>query len=239
MLSTIPLKNDASDVKVAVNEIFMGKTEPVSNPINEEQIVKPLTFHSDDAHLGVKLQDFSKYFSFINTITNEIDTVSIQDIMKVVSDNDQFLPNITGPKYTNAKYFIEKYIYNKKILDYTESSFMGDIELVMKLVCLTDGYIKNDLYNDVTKTASAYTIASRIRMFGIELYKYTLNVIKSLLTMVDSSRIVTKLQNYSVSVVYKLMLLINDQLDDIIDDNKELKHIIKSAFYTKQNIDQI
>lgn len=239
MLSTIPIKNDAQNdaINVPVNEIFMEQTKPIE--VRPDIVIKPINvpYKTDDSHLAVKLSDYSKEFSFVNTITNTIDMVSIYDIMKTVSDNDQFMPNISGPKYTNAKYFVEKYIYNKKLLDYTESSFMGDIELIMKLVFLTDNYIQNDLYNDIMKTSSAHMIASRIRMFAIDLYKYALSVIKMLLSMITKSHVITKLQNYSVCVVYKLMLLINDQLEDISDDNKELKNIIKSALFTKQNID--
>lgn len=236
MLSTIPIKND-TDIDTQNNQ----STLPIlKTSINNPEILPPLKNNIiDDSQYGVKLNDYTNNFSFINTITNTNDVITIRDIMKTISPNNSYLPDIIGPKYTNAKYFVEKYIYNKKLLDYTESSFMGDIELLMKLICLTDHYIQNDLYNDVMKTSSPHIIASDVRMFAIDLYKYTLNIVKILIPMVQKPHIITKLQNYSVSIVYKLLLIINDQVEEVHDDNKELKNVIKSAFYTKQNIDQL
>lgn len=189
--------------------------------------------------LNKKLQKISLY----DDKNNLIGFFTIFHIAKylgnIYDSKKQFLKDIDDKIYFQAKIIIKKFLfklrYNKMdkysdiiINDYTKSGFMGDIELLMNLNKLLFKYLKNQMQNDLSNVDSnnKIKIECNIKKFIFILLNYTLKLISIASNNLNDNsnpKLKETLMKYSIGIVYRINLFVQDQLKIINNKNNNIK----------------
>ena len=208
---------------------------------------------------SVLIDDTKEKFIFFDGIKREIGFFTVNHLVKYLSvqydTQNQFKPFNTmnseeEKEYITAKAIIKKYIfrldYNKEIgyteihiFDYIESGFMGNIDLLLALNNMIDNYnsvrLKNDL--DSVEKESKIKIEHNIKKFTFLLLNYTLKLIsKSSEQFPVEKLLMENLIRYSIGLVYKINIFVQEQLKIIHDQNIHIEDIIKNCNTIKRKI---
>lgn len=174
---------------------------------------------------------------------------------EIYDRKNQFLSHILTENYNNGKKLIKHLIvtlqYNKdtgytsiNLHDYEQSGFMADIELLIKLNNLLNIYQTNELNNDLQAVDAKYRhkIEQNIKKFIYVLLNYTLKLISiksdELKANNEKRELKDKLMGYSISVVYKITLFVQEHLNFIENQNEQIKKSIELNIELKKDLDK-
>lgn len=190
--------------------------------------------------INKKLQKISLY----DDKNNLLGFFTIFHIVKYLGNvhdtKKQFLKDIDDKIYIQAKTIIKKFLfklrYNKIdkytdiiLYDYTKSGFMGDIELLININKLLFHYLINHMQNDLLNVESnnRIKIEQNIKKFIFLLLNYTLKLISIVSNQIknnnNNSQLKENLTKYSIEIVYKINLFVQDQLKIINNRNNNIK----------------
>lgn len=177
----------------------------------------------------------------------------------VYDSKNEFLTSLDDDMFKKAKGLIKlllfKINYNKKtkytniqIHDYTQSGFMGDIGLLIKLNEMFYNYMHVHLQNDldlVLVSVDKAHIEVNIKKFIFLLLNYTLkliSIISEKISNMDRDNLKYMLLKCAVNYSYRINLFVQDQLRIInvqnqsIKDDYEMNIKIKDVIKTKMEV---
>jgi hypothetical protein len=152
--------------------------------------------------------------------------------------------NISDAKIDLINKYVCKIKFNNKInhakitlLDYSESGFMGDIEMLM---------IFNKDLGDVCKKLPISDLDESCRMevkdtvdkFTINIIHYTISLIAQLKQGTVKDSVKSELVNYSIGLTYRLTMLINNKIVSLEEKQNKLYDVIKKSIILKNNLDK-
>ena len=182
---------------------------------------------------------------------------TLEHIIKYLCDiydkKKQFMKDLDEKVYDNSKDLIKilifKLKYNKEInyadivlLNYTQSGFMGDIELLIKLNNMLTIYLETKMNNDLSKVDGhdREKMELNIKKFVFLLLNYTLKLISYTSDQIKDKPNMNEtrkyLFEYSIDVVYKINLFVQEQLKIINKQNKSIKESLEINIEIKNNI---
>lgn len=213
----------------------------------------------DDKQLMITINEKLNKLSVYEKAGNLIGFFTLEHIIKYLGDSydtkKQFMKDIDNNIYPKAKELIKLLIfkikYNKVtnytdilLFDYTQSGFMGDIELLIKLNNMLYNYQQNNMSNDLSKVElhNRNKIELNIKKFIIMLLNYTLKLISYVSQKIQHAekmdQVKKYLLEYSVDIVYKINLFIQEQLKIIDNQNKSIKNTLDANIEIKNHIKQ-
>lgn len=182
---------------------------------------------------------------------------TLDHIIKYLADiydtKKQFMKDLDEKSYNNSKDLIKilifKLKYNKEInyvdivlLDFNHSGFMGDIELLIKLNNMLFLYLQNKMNNDLANVNNhnKEKMELNIKKFIFMLLNYTLKLISYTSDQIKEKENMTEIKKYlleySIDVVYKINLFVQEQLKIIDRQNKAIKTSLDMNLEIKNNI---
>jgi len=139
-------------------------------------------------------------------------------------------------KYENNNWLIERFFVknhgnnNLKIIDYNESQFTGDLEMVMQLINLIEEFIKTELTKELeyVKTNHKQKIENNIKLFYILMLNYTIKLISitSQTLKISDDKIKNNLLKYSVIIVLKICKYVQKEIKSVIEKNKKIEDML-------------
>lgn len=247
------------------NEILKGKEldnvktkfdfSTITNKYSDEDFRKNII--DNEKKLMISLNEKLKKISVFDELNNLIGYFTVEHLMKYLGDiydtKNQFMKNIDTTIYDKSKELIKSLVfklqYNKKdkyadieFKDYTKSGFMGDIELLVKLNNMLYLYQNEQLQSELSKVDihNRIKIETNIRKFIFLLLNYTLKLIaivsETLKNKPETKELKDNLINYSIGLVYRINMFVQDQLKIIHNQNKTLKDSIDNSIKIKETI---
>lgn len=211
----------------------------------------------NEKKLLISVSEQLKKYSVFDESNNLIGYFTIEHIIKylgqIYDTKNQFIKNIDINTYNKSKELIKTLIfklkYSKKdkyvdfeFKDYTTSGFMGDIELLIKLNNLLYLYQNEHLQTELSKVDlhDRAKIEINVNKFIFLLLNYTLKLISitsdKLKNIPENKELKDNLLNYSISLVYRINLFVQEQLKVIHNQNKSIKESIDNSTNIKQTI---
>jgi hypothetical protein len=198
-------------------------------------------------------------FKVVNDDGQDVGYFTIDHIIKYLShpyedkDDKQVLHELDETAYQKAKELIKllvfKLEYNKKnkssrivVLDYNQSGFMADVELLVKLNDMLYKYLENDLNNALAgiKKGSREKMEKNIKKLIYLLLNYTLKLISIISEKLKNNNkreeLKKQLVRYSISLVYRISIFVQEQLQIFYDQNKSMKEIMTYNIEIKDEI---
>ena len=227
----------------------------ITKKYSDEEIRKNI--FENEKKLMICINESLKKISVLDDANNSLGYFTINHIAKYLGDiydtKQQFIKDMDPHAYSKAKELIKILIfhikYNKRdkytdivLKDYTNSGFMGDIELLIKLNNLLYLYQNDELQNDLSKVdiRNRIKIETNIKKFIFLLLNYTLKLISIVSPDVknnsNNQQLKEHLTNYSVGIIYRINLFVQDQLKIINNQNKNLKESINRSNKIKEEI---
>lgn len=188
---------------------------------------------------------------------NNLGFFTVQHIIKYLSHiydtKNQFMKHITDNNFIKAKELIKIFIfklqYNKQyknydiiLKDYKSSGFMGNIELLIKLNNLLYNYQLEELNNDLLNVNldNKIKIEQNIKKFIYILLNYTHKLLSIISEQIKNKQNNEELKemiiNYSISIVSRINLFVQEQLKVINDQNTYILKSINISKNLKKNI---
>jgi len=212
-----------------------------------------INIHNGDRNFLVSINEKLNKISIFNDQNIAIGYFTISHIAKYLGDiydtKKQFLTDLDIRIYIKAKELIKtllfKLKYNKMnryvdiiIHDYSYSGFMGDIELLIKLNNMLYKYQKEQLHIDLAKVDqyNKIKIEQTIKKFIFMLLNYTLQLIAIMSDKVSDVKLKENLMNYSVGVVHRINLFVQEQLKVINNQNLSVNESLKKNLEVKQEL---
>lgn len=207
--------------------------------------------------LMISMNENQNKFIVSDVDGTQIGYFTIEHIIKYLSDpfdtKNQVLTELDEKTYHKSKELIKslicKMMFNKKngyvsiiIIDHTQSGFMADIELLVKLNDMLYKYQEDELNNilsNVDKSARI-KIEKNIKKFIYLLLNYTLKLIAlisdKLKDTEDKKELKQNLIKYSASLVYRISTFVQGQLKIFDEQNKSIKQLLKYNLEMKEDI---
>lgn len=181
-----------------------------------------------------------KKFMFYDRNKNFLGSFSVYEFIKYITShiNTLFLPEIN---FEPNRFIIEKYVcivkYNEKssckyiinMLNYFESPFMGNIEILIKLYTFIHEYENEELQKELSKL-STNEAPKVLKFFNNMLYTLLDHILKIIAALInklssnDNPKIKDSLLNYSVAIMYRLSKFIKYESDSKMDELSILNH---------------
>ena len=211
----------------------------------------------------ISINEKFKKISIYDESNNILGYFTIHHLIKYLGDiydtKKQFLKDIDINKFKEAKIIIKSFLfklkYNKKnkyteimLFDYIHSAFMGDIEILVRLNNFLYLYQQNDMNSDLSPVdiSNRNKIEQNIRKFIFILLNYTLKLIAIISEKINNDQnkqdLKENLLKYSIVIVYRINIFVQEQLKIINNQNNNLKknlkenHDIKNIIKDKLNI---
>jgi len=218
---------------------------------------KNVDLFDDNKQLMVTINEKLYKLSVYEKSGNLIGYFTLEHMIKYLGDvydtKKQFMKDINEDIFNKAKELIKLLIFKLKynkvtnyadilLFDYTQSGFMGDIELLIKLNNMLYKYQQDMMQNDLSKVDlhNREKIELIIKKFIIMLLNYTLKLISyvshKLKNNENMEQIKKYLFEYSVDIVYKINLFIQEQLKIINNQNKSIKNALDINIEIKNQI---
>lgn len=152
---------------------------------------------------------------------------NIRQLVKYISSIINFLPM---QEMNNSTMVIEQYICKNngqcvKLHNYDESSFMSNIDILIKLNNLLYKYEKEDLINDLSGLTDEEKdkVMTALKNFNLSLLNYTLQTIYNLSKKIKeingtNYELNQLLIKYSVGIVYRITQYIDQKLNKHINE---------------------
>ena len=212
---------------------------------------------NNNKQMLISVSKKTNQFSIFDENNKPIGHFTIFHLVKYLGDvydvKQQFLKEIDSFQLQKAKELIKilifKLKYNKKnkytdivLLNYSESGFMGDIELLIKLNNQLHKYQTKRLYTDLSNVdiENKIKIEQNIKKFIFMLLNYTLQLISKksdeLINKDTNKELKEKLVNYSIGIVYRINIFVQEQLKIINNQNKNIKESIELNIELKKDL---
>lgn len=222
-----------------INNIF-SEIKTIEIP---KEMVSP-----NENKIGVLLEN--KEFIFIEPKNNQhIGKYSIYDIIKyIISDYDkkkEILKEIELDK--NKITLIEKFMCKKKkleiiIVEYTESPFTGDIEMMIQMNNMLCEYENTEMKNMIKniKGSRKTLIKNCIQGFVYKLLNYTIKIIAKGMDSIDTNNIILKekLRGYTIKNMERINRYVQQEQQKIIENTEKINKIINANFNMKLSLDK-
>lgn len=165
---------------------------------------------------------------------------SIYDLVKYLAEpfnnDNKFLPEYGSEK--SKKIIMEnilivikdKQSYNIEIKDFTQSGFMGDLGLVIKLNQMLINYENKEMDNDLEKNVNKEKIQQIIKKGIISIENYTLELINIILNKncsIISNDLRINLINYSTILMKRINCYTLEKITKINEQSVKIKELIK------------
>jgi len=227
----------------------------ITKKYSDEEFIRSV--FDNEKKLLVSVNEKLNKFSIFNENNNLIGYFTIHHIIKYLGDiydtKQQFLKEIDVVVYQKSKELIKALVfklkYNKKnkysdiiISDYTRSGFMSDIELLIKLNNQLHKYQLEELQNDLSKVDinNRIKMEQNIKKFIFILLNYTLKLISIVSEQLkdddDRKELRNNLINYSIGIVYRINLFVQDQLKVINNQQKTIRESLETNIQIKNVI---
>ncbi|QKF94053.1 hypothetical protein QKU48_gp0595 [Fadolivirus algeromassiliense] len=228
----------------------------ITNKYSDNKVINSV--FDNDRKLMVSINEELKKISVFDEQNKLIGYFTIEHLIKYLSNiydiKNQFIKDIDNLLYEKGRELIKTLIfrlqYNKKnkyvdfiFNDYTKSGFMGDIELLIKFNNLLYTYQTNKLQTELSKVDvhNRIKIETTIKKFIFLMLNYTLKLISIMsetLKDKDNHELKDKMLNYSISIVYRINIFVQEQLKVIHNQNKNLKELIDNSATVKETINR-
>lgn len=250
-------KKDNIDIQQIVNEdtIMDNKTDNLLNTKNDINLQKGgdniynVVSNTQNSNIIVETDFETKTFTFYDNNKNLLGSFSVYEFIKFITVNvsNNFLIAINS---STAKPIIEKYIcnvalsddtnkYTINMLNWLESSFMGNIDTLTKLYLLINNFERNELTNELSKL-NEQERKNVITIHNTMIYNLINHILKviSLLNgkLVQNSVTRETLLKYSISLVHRLSRYIKNELDIKVHNIEKLKINLQDINIQEQNI---
>jgi len=227
----------------------------ITKKYSDEEFTRSI--FDNEKKLLVSISEKLNKFSIFDEKNNLIGCFTIQNIIKYLGDiydtKQQFLKENDSRNFQKAKELIKVLIfkikYNKKnkysdivMSDYTKSGFMGDIELLIKLNNQLHKYQLENMQNDLSNVDinNRIKMEQNIKKFIFILLNYTLKLIsivsEDLKNNDEKKELKANLVNYSIGIVYRINLFVQEQLKVINNQNKSVKESIDTNTQIKYKL---
>lgn len=218
----------------------------ITKKYSDEEFIRSV--FNNEKKLLVSVNEKLNKFSIFNENNNLIGYFTVHHIIKYLGDiydtKQQFLKEIDIVIFQKSKELIKALVfklkYNKKnkysdiiISDYTKSGFMSDIELLIKLNNQLHKYQLGEMQNDLSKVDinDRIKIEQNIKKFIFILLNYTLKLISIVSEQLkdddDKKELRENLINYSIGIVYRINLFVQEQLKVINNQHKTIKESLE------------
>jgi hypothetical protein len=243
-----------------------------NNPINQNYVIN--IQHSDTESIIVETNYTHKKFMFYDKNKNFLGGFSIYDFIKYITSNVSF-NFLSSADADTARPIIEKYILNIKLienlgdnkyqinmLNYFESPFMGNIEILVKLYAFIYDFEENEMKLELDKMSNHNLnnlnnlnnvnsvnienvhkeVEQVVNIFNNMLYillNHMLRIISALTNKFshnDDQKIKDSLLKYSVGIVYRLSKFIKNDVDKKITELDNLKSDILRINLIRSNL---
>ncbi len=212
---------------------------------------------NNDNEISISVNKKSNQFSVFDKNNKPIGHFTLFNLVKYLADvydtKQQFLREIDSFQQQKAKELIKKFIfklkYNKKnkytdivLINYHQSGFMGDMDLIIQLNNQLHNYQTKRLHADLSNVdiENKVKIEQNIKKFIFVLLNYTLQLIsmksKQLSNEDNNKELKEKLINYSIGSVYRINIFVQDQLKIINNQNKNIKESIEMNIELKKDL---
>jgi hypothetical protein len=200
----------------------------------------------------IKYEKGRKTFSFLNHVGDIVGSFSVPQLIKYLteSESSEFIQRIDQETYRESSRIIEQYLLRKEtnrivLLANTESPFMGDVEMLIRLNKALYNFEQNELHERLEKIESE-KIRRRVtlilkRTFYL-LLSHTLRVIFIATDAVRNDLGKMELKdhfiNYSIGIVYRLAQYVQDQITLHLIHLADLHRCIKACDITRAKVGQ-
>jgi hypothetical protein len=209
---------------------------------------------NDEKKFLISVNDKLNKFSVLDQNNTSIGYFTIHHIAKYLGDyydkKSQYLKNLDINVYKKAKELIKtllfKINYNIKnnyadiiLHDYLKSGFMGDIELLIKLNNQLYKYTIESMQHDLAYVDfnNRQKIEQNIKKFMFMMLNYTLKLIAIVSEQIKDNDAKKELKehlvNYSIGIVYRINIFVQEQLKIINNQNKIIKESLDSNLEIK------
>lgn len=225
--------------------------DEITQKYSDDEIIRSI--NNNEKKLLISINDKLNKISVFDEKNLAIGYFTISHIAKYLGDlydiKKQFLNDLDIQVYQKSKELIKMLIFKLKynkvnkyidivLYDYTISGFMGDIELLIKLNNILYKYQKEEMHADLSKVDLPYRIKieQNIKKFIFMLLSYTLQLISIMSDKVKDEKLKENLINYSVGVVYRINLFVQEQLKVINNNNNNVSELLKKNLEIKHEL---
>lgn len=250
IFASVPL-NNKTDNKGDAFKIDNFDLNDITQKYSDSEHLKSI--YNNEKRIYVSINDKINKISIFNDQNVALGYFTISHIAKYLGDiydtKKQFLTDLDIQIYSKAKELIKglvfKLKYNKVnkyadiiIHDYTKSGFMGDIELLIKLNNMFYKYQKEQMHADLANVeyCNKIKIEQNIKKFIFMLLNYTLQLIAITSDKVSDPKLKENLINYSIGIVHRIDLFVQEQLKVINNQNTSIRDLLKQNLDTKQEL---
>lgn len=197
-------------------------------------------------------------FSVFTENNKPIGYFLVSHIVKYLSEGydmeGNFLKGENEDSYRKGKEIIKllvfKLKYNKKtgyccveLSDYKKSGFMADLDLLVLLNGELSKYYEDEMGNDLLKVSVEYRgkIEQNIKKFVFIILNYTVKsiaVVSQELREGNKEKLKKRLLDYSIVLVYRLNIFVQEQLKIIHNQNKNIKLALDENLEIRKKLDE-
>lgn len=224
----------------------------ITKKYNDDEIFKNISVN--DKKLIISINEKLGKISVLDENNNTIGYFTIQHILKylggVYDSKNQLLTELDISAYKKAKELIKSLVvkmnYNKinkyvilNLHDYNSSAFMSDIEVLVKFNNLLYVYQKESLGSDLAKidNKNRIKIEQNFKKFIIMLLSYTLQLIAIVSKKAQNNQeLKNQLMEYSIGIVYRINLFVQEQIKVIHTQNTGISETIKKNIDLKSEL---
>ena len=242
--TTLSEKPEKSEGGINKESLNITKEENNESKIELNKVNK-------DSLLVLYEKDNNHRFSLYDNKNTPLGSFNMGQLIKYVGNkiDPQFLVNINS---TTSNNLIERLIcevtdkFDIKLRSYYDSPFMGNLEIIIKLINALRDYENNNLeadLNNIETTFNKKKIRNLIKQFIYNMLNYTLRLIESLSTEIknksqtdESKKLKDKLIRYSVAILYRINSYVKFYLDSQISTIKDLETNLEKMLKIKNVI---
>lgn len=243
--------NDTDNDNINAIKIDGFKFDEITKKYSDTEFTKNIL--DNNKKFLISIHKKHNKFSIFDENNRPIGHFTVFHIVKYLADiydtKQQFLKEIESTQLQKSKELIKKLIfklkYNNKnkytdiiLLDYSTSGFMGDIDLLIKLNNQLHKYQTKQLYADLSNVdiENKIKIEQNIKKFIFILLNYTLQLISIVSSKDNNKELKEKLVNYSIGIVYRINIFVQEQLKIINNQNKNIKESIDMNIELKKDL---
>lgn len=254
IFSNMGTENETNPQNEQVRKDF--NLNEITQKYSDEEYSKNI--FNKDKKLLISINKKLNQFSVFTENNEPIGYFNVLHIIKYLGDvydtKKQFLREVDDKSFQKAKELVKVLIFKIKynpenkytdivLLNYTQSGFLGDVDLLIKLNDQLYKY-QERLHSDLAKVDmdNRIKIELNIKKFIFILLNYTLQLISIISEKIkdkeDKRALKEKLVNYSIAIVYRINIFVQEQLKIIDKQNKSIKESINMNMEMKKDLDE-
>jgi len=189
-----------------------------------------------------------KKFIFFDRLRNYLGSFTVHEFIRCLTINIDPL-FLSGIECDTSRPVIEKFIAKIKtddqtkkqsliLLNYLESPFMGNVELLIKFYSYINEFEQNQYENELSKIQldNRPKIKSVIDNMIYVLLNHILKIIGAISSKLQNNKNKDSLLNYSVAIVYRLSKYVHNEIDRGMTSINDLKSNLAKIESTKNEL---